>query len=65
VTFPPSKDLESYLHRFVEQHHHVKENQIDILSKYVSIKLTRICIRGARGKVLSAAEIERAMVSKI
>ncbi|KAI9364120.1 hypothetical protein BD770DRAFT_462691, partial [Pilaira anomala] len=29
--------------------------------KYVTSKLTRICSRGARGKVLSVAEIERAM----
>lgn len=63
VTFPPSKDLESYLHRFVEQHHSIRENQVDILSEYVSTRLVRICSRGARGKVLSAAEIERAMVT--
>ncbi|KAI8884398.1 Rho GTPase activation protein [Backusella circina FSU 941] len=60
VTFPPSKDLESYLTRFVEQHHGITENQVDILSDYVSTKLVRICSRGARGKVLTAAEIERA-----
>ncbi|KAI9248727.1 Rho GTPase activation protein [Helicostylum pulchrum] len=61
VTFPPSKNLESYLFHFVEQHHTVKANQVDIMSEYVSSKLVRICSRGARGKVLSAAEIERAM----
>jgi hypothetical protein len=64
VTFPPSKNLESYLHRFVQQHHDCQKNQVNILSRYVSQKLERICIRGARGKVLSEAEIERAMVNK-
>ncbi|KAI8091737.1 Rho GTPase activation protein, partial [Thamnidium elegans] len=61
VTFPPSKNLESYLFHFVEQHHTIKANQVDVMSEYVSAKLARICSRGARGKVLSAAEIERAM----
>lgn len=60
VTFPPSKDLETYLTRFVEQHHAITENQVDVLSDYVSTKLLRVCSRGARGKVLTAAEIERA-----
>ncbi|KAG2214123.1 hypothetical protein INT46_001857 [Mucor plumbeus] len=60
VTFPPSKDLETYLHRFVQQHFYQEKNQLNILSRYVSAKLVRICSRGARGKVLSAAEIERA-----
>lgn len=64
VTFPPSKNLESYLFHFVEQHHFIKSNQVDILSQYVTSKLTRICSRGARGKVLSVAEIERAMVTR-
>lgn len=63
VTFPPSKDLETYLHRFVQQHFNQEKNQLDILSRYVSAKLVRICSRGARGKVLSAAEIERAKAS--
>lgn len=39
----------------------MKANQVDVLSTYVSSKLERICSRGARGKVLSTAEIERAM----
>ncbi|KAI8643681.1 Rho GTPase activation protein [Parasitella parasitica] len=60
VTFPPSKNLETYLNRFVQQHFHQEKNQLDVLSQYVSAKLVRICSRGARGKVLSAAEIERA-----
>lgn len=61
MTFPPSKDLESHLFKFVEQHHAIKSSGVDVLSQYVSTKLERICSRGARGKVLSAAEIERAM----
>ena len=62
ITFPPSKNLESYLYDFVKQHHSIKENQVDVYSQYVTVKLERICSRGARGKVLSIAEIERAMV---
>lgn len=62
LTFPPSKDLESYLYDFVKRYHSVKENQLDVFSSYVTSKLERICSKGARGKVLSIAEIERAMV---
>ncbi|KAG1153045.1 hypothetical protein G6F37_000068 [Rhizopus arrhizus] len=61
LTFPPSKDLESYLYDFVKRYHSVKENQLDVFSSYVTSKLERICSKGARGKVLSIAEIERAM----
>ncbi|KAI9485231.1 MAG: Rho GTPase activation protein [Benjaminiella poitrasii] len=61
MTFPPSKNLESYLHHFVRQHHQNKNSQLVIQSHYVTAKLNRICTRGARGKVLSTAEIERAM----
>ncbi|KAG0182253.1 hypothetical protein DFQ29_005136 [Apophysomyces sp. BC1021] len=60
VTFPPSKNLETYLNNFVEEHHQVKENDLDVMSRHVSTKLKRICVRGAKGKVLTAAEIERA-----
>lgn len=60
VTFPPSKNLENYLTDFVQQNHHVKENQVDIMSQHVSTKLKRVCIRGAKGKVLTSAEIYRA-----
>ncbi|CDH60032.1 rho gtpase activation protein [Lichtheimia corymbifera JMRC:FSU:9682] len=60
VTFPPSKNLESYLNNFVDQSTHVTQNQVDVISQYVSTRLKRICARGAKGKVLTAAEIERA-----
>ncbi|KAI8139231.1 hypothetical protein BJV82DRAFT_255614 [Fennellomyces sp. T-0311] len=60
VTFPPSKNLESYLTSFVEQNHAMSANQVDVMSQYVSTRLERICARGAKGKVLTAAEIERA-----
>lgn len=48
----------------MQQHHTCQENQVDTFSRYVSQKLERICTRGARGKVLSEAEIERAMVKQ-
>ncbi|KAI9253534.1 hypothetical protein BDA99DRAFT_520052 [Phascolomyces articulosus] len=63
ITFPPSKNLESYLTQFVQQHHSVTEHDVHVMSQHVSIKLKRICIRGAKGKVLTAAEIERAKVA--
>ncbi|KAG1467802.1 hypothetical protein G6F56_004205 [Rhizopus delemar] len=57
ITFPPSKNLESYLIDFVKQY------SIDpLMMQYILTKLERICLKGARGKTLSVAEIERAMV---
>ncbi|KAI9275328.1 Rho GTPase activation protein [Sporodiniella umbellata] len=61
VTFPPSKDLESYLFDFVNAYHSTEREDLNIFSRYVADKLTRICLKGARGKVLSVNEIERAM----
>ncbi|RCH79259.1 hypothetical protein CU098_003225, partial [Rhizopus stolonifer] len=56
ITFPPSKNLESYLIDFVKQY------SIDpLMMQYILTKLERICLKGARGKTLSVAEIERAM----
>ncbi|KAI9314749.1 Rho GTPase activation protein [Dichotomocladium elegans] len=63
ITFPPSKNLESYLNGFVQHHHQIKENDVDVMSLHVSAKLKRICVRGAKGKVLTAAEIERAKIA--
>ncbi|KAI7862382.1 hypothetical protein BDF14DRAFT_1856420 [Spinellus fusiger] len=63
IAFPPSKNFEGYLCHFVEQYHHTKEDETDKLSQHVSIKLKRICQRGAKGKVLTPPEIERAKVA--
>ncbi|KAI8388521.1 uncharacterized protein BYT42DRAFT_237779 [Radiomyces spectabilis] len=60
ITFPPSKNLEAYLTDFVQQHHQIQENDVHIMSQYVSSRLKRICTRGAKGKVLTPAEIQRA-----
>ncbi|KAI9266631.1 hypothetical protein BDA99DRAFT_480334 [Phascolomyces articulosus] len=60
VTFPPSKNLESYLTDFVEQSQQISTNQVDVMSQYVSTRLKKICVRGAKGKVLTTGEIERA-----
>ena len=63
MTFPPSKNLESYLNNFVDQHKQMTcANKVDVMSEHVSRKLERICARGAKGKVLTAAEIDRAKV---
>ncbi|ORE17755.1 Rho GTPase activation protein [Rhizopus microsporus] len=60
VTFPPSKNLEAYLTDFVQHHHHSQDPQVATMSQHVSNKLKRICKRGAKGKVLTSAEIARA-----
>ncbi|ORZ15334.1 hypothetical protein BCR42DRAFT_416883 [Absidia repens] len=60
IAFPPSKNLEEYLTNFVQENHNVTENDVNIMSAHVSNKLKRICTRGAKGKVLTAAEIQRA-----
>ncbi|KAI8081778.1 uncharacterized protein BX664DRAFT_380722 [Halteromyces radiatus] len=60
IAFPPSKNLEAYLTNFVQENHNVIENDVNIMSAHVSNKLKRICQRGAKGKVLTAAEINRA-----
>ncbi|KAI7859106.1 hypothetical protein BDC45DRAFT_255717 [Circinella umbellata] len=60
VTFPPSKNLESYLTEFVEQSQSISANQVDVMSQYVLTRLKKVCARGAKGKVLTSAEIERA-----
>ncbi|CAO3703396.1 unnamed protein product [Rhizopus stolonifer] len=61
VTFPPSKDLESYLFDFVQAYHLIEREELNVFSRYVTDRLARICLKGARGKVLSVSEIERAM----
>ncbi|CAO3608897.1 unnamed protein product [Cunninghamella blakesleeana] len=60
VAFPPSKNLENYLTNFVQENFNVTDNDVGIMSKHVSNKLKRICKRGAKGKVLTPAEIQRA-----
>jgi len=49
--------------RFISDNINKKENQIDVYSKHVYNRLTRICKKGPRGKVLTLGEIERAMVA--
>ncbi|KAI8061754.1 hypothetical protein BC940DRAFT_370513 [Gongronella butleri] len=64
VTFPPSKNLENYLTHFVkEQRDNNAEPDIQTMSAHVLNKLDRICKRGAKGKVLTSAEIQRAKVA--
>ncbi|KAI9256709.1 Rho GTPase activation protein [Sporodiniella umbellata] len=60
VTFPPSKNLEDYLNNFVKQHFSSGDEKIATMSRHVSNKLKRVCKRGAKGKVLTVAEIARA-----
>ncbi|KAI8973225.1 hypothetical protein BDF20DRAFT_837192 [Mycotypha africana] len=60
ITFPPSKNLEAYLNDFVQQHHQNEQHQLNVYSQYISAKLIKICSKGAKGKVLTSAEIIRA-----
>lgn len=48
---------------FVSQSHALQENHVDVFSKHVANKLKKICARGAKGKVLTNAEILRAKVN--
>ncbi|ORX62916.1 hypothetical protein DM01DRAFT_1331024 [Hesseltinella vesiculosa] len=64
VTFPPSKNLENYLTNFVREQRDESSNpDVQTMSAHVLSKLTRICKRGAKGKVLTPAEIQRAKVA--
>ncbi|KAI3639330.1 hypothetical protein MIR68_002860 [Amoeboaphelidium protococcarum] len=60
VTFPPSKNFESYLEQFMKERFSDPDEKIQIFSKHCLTKLTRIAVKGPRGKVPTIAEIDRA-----
>jgi hypothetical protein len=62
VTFPPSKDFEAYLHRFLQDHINEPEDEIAQMALYCLSKLVIIARKGPRGKVPTIQEIERAIV---
>ena len=64
VTFPPSKDFETYLRSFIQQHTTHQEGRIDVVAKHCFRRLAIIAKKGPRGKPPSTAEIETASVSK-
>lgn len=62
ITFPPSKNFETYLSSFIQQHSTQQEGRVDIMAKYCLRRLMYISRKGPRGKPPSVAEIEAASV---
>ncbi|KAH9920684.1 uncharacterized protein B0H18DRAFT_1095853 [Fomitopsis serialis] len=60
VTFPPSKDFETYLRSYLQQATMHQEGRIDVLAKYCLRRLAYISRKGPRGKPPTTAEIETA-----
>lgn len=62
VTFPPSKNFETYLQGFIERHLALAEGRIDVMAKYCLRRLPIIARKGPKGKAPSVGEIESASV---
>ncbi|KAF9268778.1 RhoGAP-domain-containing protein [Marasmius fiardii PR-910] len=60
ITFPPSKNFETYLNSFIQQHTTHHEGRVDIMAKFCLTRLTTISKKGPRGKPPTVAEIETA-----
>ncbi|TFK25556.1 hypothetical protein FA15DRAFT_668447 [Coprinopsis marcescibilis] len=60
LTFPPSKNFETYLEAFIQRHTALQEGRIDVIAKYSLRRLSAISRKGPRGKPPSMAEIETA-----
>ncbi|KAI0633635.1 hypothetical protein C8Q77DRAFT_1058132 [Trametes polyzona] len=60
VTFPPSKDFETYLRSYIQQATNQQEGRIDVMAKYCLRRLAYVSKKGPRGKPPTAAEIETA-----
>lgn len=60
ISFPPSKDFETYLQSFIQQHTNQQESRIDIIAKYCLRRLAVITKKGPRGKPPTVSEIETA-----
>jgi hypothetical protein len=60
ITFPPSKDFETYLHGFLRQRAGVTEGRVDIMAKHCANRLAVVAKKGPRGKPPTVAEIETA-----
>ena len=61
VYFPPTRDLESWLFDYLEEHLKI-ENEEMIYAMYCIKKLTVICKTGPRGRTPTTREIERHIV---
>ncbi|KAJ7188538.1 hypothetical protein C8R46DRAFT_1157539 [Mycena filopes] len=60
ITFPPSKNFETYLRSFIQQHTTQQEGRVDVMAKYCIKRLNFIAKKGPRGKPPTSAEIETA-----
>ncbi|KAJ7718003.1 hypothetical protein DFH07DRAFT_337391 [Mycena maculata] len=60
ITFPPSKNFETYLRSFIQQHTTHQEGRVDVMAKYCLKRLTLIAKKGPRGKPPNPTEIETA-----
>ncbi|KAH9830765.1 uncharacterized protein C8Q71DRAFT_716454 [Rhodofomes roseus] len=60
VTFPPSKDFETYLRSYFQQATVRHEGRVDVMAKYCLRRLAYIARKGPRGKPPTTAEIETA-----
>ncbi|KAJ6602191.1 hypothetical protein B0H10DRAFT_2081219 [Mycena sp. CBHHK59/15] len=60
ITFPPSKNFETYLRSFIQQHTTQQEGRVDVMAKYCLKRLAFIAKKGPRGKPPTSAEIETA-----
>ncbi|KAK0473133.1 hypothetical protein EDD18DRAFT_1313999 [Armillaria luteobubalina] len=58
ITFPPSKNIETYVRSFMQQHLSKQEGRVDIMAKYCLRRLSFISRKGPRSKPPSTAEIE-------
>ncbi|XP_006460909.1 hypothetical protein AGABI2DRAFT_69042 [Agaricus bisporus var. bisporus H97] len=60
TSFPPSKNFETYLHGFIQQHTSHQEGRIDIIAKHCLRRLAIVAQKGPRGKPPTLVEIEAA-----
>ncbi|KAJ3824642.1 hypothetical protein EV361DRAFT_949479 [Lentinula raphanica] len=60
ITFPPSKDFETYLRSFIQTHLSQHEGRVDIMAKFSLRRLDIISQKGPRGKPPTISELETA-----
>ncbi|KAG8863335.1 hypothetical protein FRB96_008827 [Tulasnella sp. 330] len=60
TTFPPSKNLEAYARKFMQEHLNDTEGRVDIMAKYCVSRLSVISKKGPKGKSPTVQEIEAA-----
>ncbi|KDR75311.1 hypothetical protein GALMADRAFT_249333 [Galerina marginata CBS 339.88] len=60
ISFPPSKNFETYLQAFIQNHTTQQEGRVDVMAKHCLRRLVSISKKGPRGKPPSIAEIETA-----